>query len=142
MSESRDYEVGYGRPPRASQFQKGQSGNPAGRPKSSKSMSDRIRDQLNTSITALNDGQRIVVTKQQAIIRQLIKRALAGDAQAAEILLRQARANEPSQGREIIFQGDEKWWSMTRGHWGEGMYSEGDDGKPLVWGETTTDATK
>ena len=28
-----DYEVGYGRPPKKTQFKKGQSGNPKGRPK-------------------------------------------------------------------------------------------------------------
>src|ERR1700721_384432 len=31
--ESSDYEVGYGRPPKASQFPAGRSGNPKGRPK-------------------------------------------------------------------------------------------------------------
>ena len=33
MAKKKDYEVGYGRPPKKSQFRKGQSGNPSGRPK-------------------------------------------------------------------------------------------------------------
>lgn len=36
-----DYEVGYGKPPRATQFKKGQSGNPAGRRKKEKKPIDR-----------------------------------------------------------------------------------------------------
>ena len=32
----RDYEVGYGKPPKEHRFKKGQSGNPRGRPKDAK----------------------------------------------------------------------------------------------------------
>jgi Family of unknown function (DUF5681) len=32
-NETQDYEVGYGKPPKTSQFKKGESGNPSGRPK-------------------------------------------------------------------------------------------------------------
>ena len=35
--DNENYEVGYGKPPKANQFQKGQSGNPSGRPKKMKS---------------------------------------------------------------------------------------------------------
>lgn len=36
MADDSDHAVGYGRPPRATRFKKGQSGNPAGRPRKAK----------------------------------------------------------------------------------------------------------
>ena len=43
---ARDYEIGYGRPPKHTQFKKGQSGNPEGRPKGIKSLSTELDDEL------------------------------------------------------------------------------------------------
>lgn len=42
-----DYEVGYGKPPRHTQFQPGQSGKPSGRPKGAKGTKKNIRNMLN-----------------------------------------------------------------------------------------------
>ncbi len=38
------YEVGYGKPPAASRFKKGQSGNPKGRPKVTKNVSNMLEE--------------------------------------------------------------------------------------------------
>ena len=45
-----DHEVGYGKPPRRSQFVKGQSGNPRGRPPGAKNLSRQSRNQRGDSI--------------------------------------------------------------------------------------------
>ena len=42
-----DFDIGYRRPPRANQFQPGQSGNPRGRPKGSPSDASELLSQLN-----------------------------------------------------------------------------------------------
>jgi hypothetical protein len=48
-----DYEVGFGRPPKSSQFKPGKSGNPLGRPKGSRPVGAVLQQIL---------GQRIAVT--------------------------------------------------------------------------------
>jgi hypothetical protein len=46
-----DYDVGYGKPPPHTQFQKGVSGNPRGRPKGSKNLKTLARKVMNTKVT-------------------------------------------------------------------------------------------
>ncbi len=43
---SDDYDVGYGKPPRRSQFEKGVSGNAKGRPRSTRNFLSDLRDEL------------------------------------------------------------------------------------------------
>lgn len=90
---SDDYEVGYGKPPKAHRFQKGQSGNPRGRrPKAERSMTRRQlrRDfllALETEIDARVPGQSGKVTVNQAIIWKQIQKALNGDLGAARFVM-------------------------------------------------------
>ena len=44
-----DYEVGYGKPPLHTRFQKGKSGNPKGRPRGKKNMSTLLSTALNAA---------------------------------------------------------------------------------------------
>jgi hypothetical protein len=53
-SGARDYEVGYGRPPRETRFQPGKSGNPRGRPKAERHLGDALRDALHRKIVVVN----------------------------------------------------------------------------------------
>ena len=62
MSETkRDYEIGYGKPPRERPFQKGQSGNPRG-PRG-KSLPARLAGALNEPVYATINGRRRKITK-------------------------------------------------------------------------------
>jgi Family of unknown function (DUF5681) len=67
--------VGYKHPPKASQFQKGYSGNPAGRPKKPPTMQADLAEALQAPIT--HGGVRMTV--QRALIQRLLDEAIAGE---------------------------------------------------------------
>jgi Family of unknown function (DUF5681) len=83
----REYEVGYGKPPRHSRFAKGQSGNPRGRPAGAKNLSTLLSDALNETVVVTENGGRRMVSKRQAIITQLVNRSATADFRATKILL-------------------------------------------------------
>ena len=90
----REYEVGYGKPPRHSRFAKGQSGNPRGRPAGAKNLSTLLSDALNETVVVTENGGRRKVSKRQAIITQLVNRSATADFRAIKILLDIMRAIE------------------------------------------------
>jgi Family of unknown function (DUF5681) len=83
----RDYQVGYGKPPRHTRFKRGQSGNPRGRPREAKNLPTLLTEALNERvIVAENEGRR-KITKREAIITQLVNRSAKADLRAIKILL-------------------------------------------------------
>lgn len=70
-------------------FKKGQSGNPNGRPKGSRSRSTIVRDWLESSETVTNPitGEKENLTQADIITLALIKKARKGDARAFKELM-------------------------------------------------------
>ena len=91
-----DERVGYGRPPLASRFRLGQSGNPRGRPKGALNFSTVIASALSERVAVTENGRRRRITKLEAAIKQLVNRAAAGEARATALLI-QARPGERGQ---------------------------------------------
>lgn len=87
MSERRPYDVGYGKPPRGTRFQKGQSGNPSGRPKGSLNVVTALERELNQRVTIKENGQTRTITKFEAAIKQLVNKAASGEAKAIQFLV-------------------------------------------------------
>ncbi|HYU45565.1 MAG TPA: DUF5681 domain-containing protein [Terriglobales bacterium] len=79
--------VGYGKPPKATQFKKGKSGNPKGRPKGSLNLATDLAAELGEQITVREDGRPRRVSKQRALIKSLMAKALQGDVRATAALL-------------------------------------------------------
>lgn len=102
MQPKRDYEVGRGKPPKHSQFRKGQSGNPSGRPRGAKNVDTLLIKALNEKVELFHQGERRQFSKREVIVTQLINKAAKGDLPAMKLVFDMAneierRADTPSQ---------------------------------------------
>ena len=102
-NNKKGYNIGYGKPPAATQFKKGQSGNPKGRPKGSIDMTAKLRAALNERVMVSEDGRRKKITKVDAMFKQLANKAAAGDTRALKLAfdLAQAAKDPESFGQTI-----------------------------------------
>jgi hypothetical protein len=84
-----DYEVGYGKPPKHSQFKPGISGNREGRRPKLKpaAVSEVIKTTLNAPIRYRENGRTKTTTRTELGLRKLAENAMNGDLQAAAALL-------------------------------------------------------
>jgi hypothetical protein len=74
--------VGYGNPPRHTQFTKGQSGNPGGRPKGSQNLATVMDKIMRQRVKVTENGRERHLTKGEAMFLQLWNKALRGDVTA------------------------------------------------------------
>ena len=82
-----DDDVGFGKPPKHTQFKPGQSGNPAGRPKGAKNLKTDLEEELRELITVREGGNQKIVSKQRAMLKSLTAKAVQGDPRAAAIVI-------------------------------------------------------
>jgi hypothetical protein len=87
------YEVGYGKPPVSTRFQKGTSGNPSGKPKRVPRPLDpgMILESIdNEEIVVIDNGKRKRMTKAEIEFRQSFTKAIRGDLRAARLIANMA----------------------------------------------------
>ena len=85
-----DYEIGYRKPPKHTQWKKGQSGNKRGRPKKKLGISDfeRAFDEAFGDSLAVNDnGRSRKIKKLTAFAIQTVNKAVKGHHQSANLLM-------------------------------------------------------
>jgi uncharacterized protein DUF5681 len=83
-----DYAVGYGKPPEATRFRKGRTGNPAGKALGRKNLKTELLEELSQKIEVSENGKRRLMSRQTVILRRLVADAAKGDAKARDQLLR------------------------------------------------------
>ena len=82
-----DYTVGYGRPPKSTQYVEGRSGNPRGRPKGSKGVGEIFRDLFRQKISVTENGKTRKMLALVVMLRRLQNDAMRGDAKALKLFL-------------------------------------------------------
>jgi Family of unknown function (DUF5681) len=106
MSDGTDRDaVGYGSPPKHSQFQPGRSGNPAGRPRHRPSFRAALLAELAATMPGMDQRAR---SKLQLLVKVLVDSAVAGNARAQFISLGSAK-----EGRALFARAEAemKRWS-------------------------------
>jgi Family of unknown function (DUF5681) len=81
-SSEGDYEVGHRKPPSSTRFEKGQSGNPRGRPRGRHKLPP-YEAVLGQKVTIRENGIERQVTASEAFLLHMIKQGLEGDIAAA-----------------------------------------------------------
>lgn len=88
-----DYDVGYGKPPKAKQFRPGKSGNPRGRPPKEErfSLPRQLRKDilcaLEEEVTVSTSGGPKKMSRQQLIVKTIMHKASAGNPTAMKMCM-------------------------------------------------------
>ena len=110
-SPGQSYEVGYGKPPVASQFKKGQSGNPKGRTKKAKNKRPALNEERFKSIVleeayraikVHEGGKEVTIPMAQAIVRSMAVSAAKGNTRAAQLFAQMVKVVE-EENKELYF---------------------------------------
>jgi Family of unknown function (DUF5681) len=84
---SDNYKIGYGKPPKDTQFKTGESGNRKGRPKGAKNLKTDLTEEMHEKVVVREGERSRKIPKQRAILKALVARTLKGDARAANTLM-------------------------------------------------------
>src|SRR5580704_13299997 len=98
------YDVGHGKPPKNTQFKKGTSGNPLGRPKKKQNAKQRFHEVFARKILATVDGKRQYIDGMEALFLHLRAKASVGDLKAIGLYFDFCKLFGASDPSEVNFQ--------------------------------------
>ena len=101
----KDYEVGYGKPPRHSQYRPGQSGYPVGRRKGVRNLKTDVKRTLKMPVKVTKGGRTRTRSTQEAALMVLREKALNGNTRPLERLLELAlrfNNHEAGQAQQLL----------------------------------------
>ena len=116
LDDSTGYEVGFGKPPKETRFQKGNRANPNGRPKRDSSLLASY-EKLLAEDFATRDGR--VISNREAMMRAVFRDAMRGDQKAFARFLKLARpagllkipVKEPPPKNTMTPEQKKAWWT-------------------------------
>lgn len=100
-SDGPDYQVGYGRPPRHTQFKPGQSGNPKGRSKKSTNFTEIVSKLLRKLVTITIEGKVQRIPMIEAIALTHIAKAAKGNHRSTQMVLGAHQASKSDPGDNL-----------------------------------------
>jgi Family of unknown function (DUF5681) len=86
--------VGKRRPPIETQFKKGQSGNPKGRPRMKKNFQSLANDSLNEYVEPVISGSKVRITKLEYMVKAVNLEAIKGKPSAIKFILENIPSSE------------------------------------------------
>jgi Family of unknown function (DUF5681) len=100
MAHDLEYEVGYRKPPKAFQFQKGRSGNPSGRPRHVPGIAELYWKVAKQKVLVNGKNGPTYITKLEACFTQVANQGAMGDLKAAKQFIEMPTGFPPSIKQE------------------------------------------
>jgi Family of unknown function (DUF5681) len=85
--KSSRYAVGYRRPPKSTQFKRGKSGNPKGRPAGNKHVASVLLNVIGQKITVTENGRTRRLPAVEVMLRRLANDAMRNEPRALKLML-------------------------------------------------------
>lgn len=122
MTNENDYDVGYAKPPKHTQFRKGQSGNPKGRPRRDDSIGGILERTLSRRATITDGGKTKTVSLMEYAIMSSVDKAMKGSVRDLEKLIQMISKYVPEANTSANDMPEEFRFTVVKGV----------DGKPAV----------
>jgi hypothetical protein len=104
-AEADEYKIGYKHPPKTTQFPKGVSGNPRGRPKGIRPVGALLQEILRQRVTVTENGRTRRLPTLEVMLRRLTNDAMRSDKAALKTVL--TLVDRYGQSSETTLQTDE-----------------------------------